>query len=173
MELVEIGSVRKAHGYRGEIKLSVGDRFGDDIRQARFCFIGVDRFSAIPYEIANMRGGDWICHLDGITSKESAAALRGLRVYLKTEDVKEEQLPHTQGATEAQFARFVGFALIDTERGEIGAIDAVDEDEFQARATVHFKGKRVLVPLNHDLVRGVDFTKRIVFVGLPEGLLEL
>ena len=122
--------------------------------------------------MVNMRGSDLICRLEGVDSKEAAALLRGQRLYLKANDVSEDVLTKDNKG-EGTFHRFIGYALIDTERGEIGAIGAIDETEYQSLAAVEYQGREIIVPLNHDLIRGVDFTKKIVFVGLPEGLLDL
>lgn len=171
-DLIEVGSVRKTHGFRGELKLSIEEAYKDDFARAGFYFIGHDKRDAIPYEMVNMRGEDWICQLEGLTTKEAAAALRGQRIFLKSADVSED-ITNTSLGSEDAYRRFVGFAIIDTEEGEIGAIDAVDEDAFQTLARVRYRERDVLIPLNHDLIRGVDFTRKIVFVSLPGGLLEL
>lgn len=173
--LVEVGQVRKTHGYAGELKLRVESGFEDDVAGADFLFVGATPDSAIPYEVKKLRGADWIVTLDGVDSRESAAVLRGRPLYLKSKNVSDPQPQRTSANAyiDEQYKRFVGFAMIDTVKGELGAIEAVEAYPQQSMASVVNKNKSHLVPLNQDLIRGIDFTKRIVFVELPEGLLDL
>lgn len=172
---MEVGQVRKTHGYAGEMKLAVEEDYGADLERAAFLFIGSNPASALPYEVKRLRGADWIVTLDGVDSRESAAALRGKALFLRSDDVTDAQPERTPEAIDIneEYRRFIGFAMIDTELGELGAIRTVDAYPQQAMATVQHKDKLHLVPLNQDLIRGVDFTKRIVFVQLPAGLLDL
>ena len=176
VELIEVGSVRKTHGYAGEIKLAVQAGFEDDVASASFLFIGVSAATTLPYEVSRLRGADWIVALDGIGSRERAAELRGRPIFLKLSDVTDPQAqrPTGEASVYEEYKRFVGYALIDVEQGEIGAIKTIEAYPQQSMATVAAdEGGEHLVPLNRDLIRGIDFTKRIVFVQLPDGLLEL
>ncbi len=171
-ELVEIGNVRKAHGYAGELKLTVFEGHEDDVEAVDFLFIGRSPATALPYEIIGLRGADWICRLEGIGSKEAAAEIRGMPIFLKRSQVSDTPILQAQAAS-AEFQRFVGFALIDTERGEIGQIRQIDDYSLQTLAKVHGDGREFLIPMTQDFIRGVDFVKKIVFMELPDGLLEL
>ena len=173
--LVEVGQVRKTHGYAGEMKLVVYDDYASDVEQAGFLFVGSSPSAALPYEVSRLRGADWIISLNGVGSREEAATLRGRSVFLKSDDVSTTTLTTTpeDDATKSEFDRFLGFAMIDTVNGEIGPIRKVEAFPHQTMATVTNGDRDVLVPMNQDLIKGVDFTKRIVFVQLPDGLVDL
>lgn len=167
--------MRKTHGYGGEVKLAVTEGYERDVERAAFLFIGTSAAATLPYEIKHLRGADWIVALDGVDSKESAARLRGRTLYLKSEEVSDPQPQQflDEASINDEYKRFVGFAMIDTQRGELGAIASVEAYPQQSMATVEVEGKPQLIPMNPDLITGIDFTKRIVFVKLPEGLLDL
>ncbi len=171
-DLIEIGSVRKTHGYAGEVKLVVNEGFGPDIEAAGFLFIGNSPEKALPYELKAIRGADWIVELQELKSKEEAAQLRGKTVYLRADEVSQENLIEMQASPDAS-QKFVGFAIIDEEIGEIAMIEEVVTYPQQELAKLTYKEQEVLIPLNQALITGVDFTKKIVFMNLPEGLLEL
>ena len=171
-DLVEIGQVRKCHGYAGEVKLLVFEGHEEDVEDVEFIFIGSSPKTALPYEVLNLRGADWICTLEGVTSKEAAAKLRGMALYLNRSEVSET--PVLRAAAESEkFRQFLGFALIDTEKGEIGQVVDLVDNPLQTLAKVMHNGEEVLVPLVQDFIHGIDFVKKIIFVDLPEGLLEL
>lgn len=170
--LIEVGSIRKTHGYSGEIKLVVIDGYDADVEKAEFFFIGRTPEKALPYELKNLRGADWIAQLEGLTTKEEAVGLRGQNLYLRKEDVTQV-INNEMKAAEEVSQKFAGFALIDEQLGEIGVIEEVVTYPQQELAKLIYKGQEVLIPLNQALVTGVDFTKKIVFMNLPDGLLEL
>ena len=172
-----IGIVRKTHGYEGELKLALEREFRESLARVDFLFIGEDSDTAIPYRLVSKRGADDIVRLDGVDTKEAAEELRGCSVFareahLGEASVSPASLIRDHDAARA-FQRFIGFALIDDAVGEIGAIVSIEAYPGQTLATVDYEGDRRLVPLTVELIRGVDFTKKIVFMNLPEGLLEL
>jgi len=170
--LIEVGSIRKTHGYAGEVKLVVNDGFGIDIKKAEFLFVGRSPEKALPYELSSLRGADWIAKLMGLESKEAAASLRGQSLYLRESEVTQEIIVEKKEAEEVS-QKFAGFALIDEELGEIAMIDEVVSYPQQEMAKLTYAGQEVLVPLKQAFITDVDFTKRIVCTNLPEGLLEL
>jgi 16S rRNA processing protein RimM len=170
--LVEVGSIRKTHGYAGEVKLVVHEGFGPDIQAAEFLFIGSSPEKALPYELKSMRGADWIAEFEELKSKEEAARLRGSTIYLRADEVSHEIIEEME-ANPDESQKFVGFAIIDEEIGEIAMIEEVITYPQQEIAKLTYKGQGVLIPLNQALITGVDFTKKIVFMDLPEGILEL
>ncbi|MFK8056679.1 MAG: ribosome maturation factor RimM [Saprospiraceae bacterium] len=170
--LIEVGSIRKTHGYGGEVKLVVVEGYGIDIKKAEFLFIGRVPEKAIPYELDRLRGADWIAKLVGLDSKEEAADLRGQSLYLREDEVTQEIIVEKKAAEEVS-QKFAGYALIDEQLGEIAVIEEVVSYPQQELAKLTYNGQEVLVPLNPALITGVDFTKKIVFTNLPEGLLDL
>ncbi len=171
-DLVEIGQIRKSHGYAGEVKLLVYEGHEDDVEGVDFLFIGKTAQGALPYEILQLRGADWICRLDGVNSKEEAAQLRGSSIFLERSQVSETPVLQARAASDS-YRQLVGFAMIDTERGEIGRIVAVEDYALQTLAKVTHGQAEVLIPLNQDFIKGIDFVQKIAFMELPDGLLDL
>lgn len=176
--LSAIGVVRKTHGYDGELKLSLDREYREALSGVEFLFIGEDADTAIPYGLISRRGADDIVRLKGVESKEAAERLRGCSVFARVDEVgspptEPADSPVEDHAAAKAYARFVGFAVIDDAVGEIGAIASVEAFPGQTLANVDYEGRRRLVPLTAELIRGVDFTKKIVFMDLPAGILNL
>ena len=171
--LVEIGTVRTTHGYAGELKVQVDDAYREDLAAAEFVLVGRDALSALPYKLLGVRGADGvIVRLEGLRYKEESASLRGRILYLRASDVTQRQEPGVNEET-TRYARFIGFAVIDDQLGEIGQLEDVVPYPGQVLAKVNYRGEVKLVPLNEHLIKGVDFTKKIVFMNLPDGLMDL
>lgn len=170
--LVEIGSVRKTHGFKGEIKLIVEEPFEDDIENAEFIFIGKTEDTALPFEIISIRGADWIVDLAGIQSKEEGAALLNQKVFLREEDVTEiEPLP-ASGEME-DFEYLIGYSIVDKAMGLVGKIVALGDNPMQILATVEGPAKTFLIPLVDNLIEKIDQDNKKLEMDLPEGLLDL
>ncbi len=174
-QLIEVGSVRKTHGIAGELKFIVEEDFAEDFEEVNFVFIGRNEDVALPFEITSIRGADWIVKLADVESKEAGAVLCGQPIFIKQEDVSPDQAQEVQEVDPefARYRRLEGFALIDEAIGEVGQIQEVIAYPHQVLAQVQANEKQHLIPLNQDLIKGVDFIKKIVFMRLPEGLLEL
>ena len=172
-ELVEVGRVRKVHGLRGELKFVFDHTYGDDVAVGTFLFIGDDEATALPYEVTSLRGADFILGFEGVSCKEECASLAGKKAYLRDQDVTDRQ-PEKKN-DEEKYDRLIGFTVVDDELGVIGVIESTERYPQQILATVKRTKKQsdVLVPLNPDLIKGVDFTRQIVFMILPEGILDL
>ncbi len=66
-----------------------------------------------------------------------------------------------------------GFIVSDETHGELGEILEVNEYPQQFVATVSYKGKEILFPLNDDMIIEIDEDARTLLVDLPDGLLDL
>ena len=172
-DLVAIGEVRKTHGYNGEVKLIVHEGYEDDIELAKFIFIGKTPETTLPYELRTIRGNDFICRLDGVSSKEQAAELRGKVVYLKRTQVTSVIPDPVTSTTDDEYGRLVGFALHDQTSGASGVIASIEAYPQQTMAVVTIEGREVLVPLIDAFIVSEDQSTQTLHVELPNGLLEL
>jgi 16S rRNA processing protein RimM len=66
-----------------------------------------------------------------------------------------------------------GFIAVDETHGELGEILDVAEYPQQLIATVNYKNKEVLFPLNVDIIKGIDVDGGEIYVALPDGLLDV
>jgi 16S rRNA processing protein RimM len=67
----------------------------------------------------------------------------------------------------------LGFTVHDEEQGELGIIEEVIEMPMQVLAKVVIRGKEALLPLNEQSLVKVDKKKQVVYLRLPEGLLDI
>jgi 16S rRNA processing protein RimM len=67
----------------------------------------------------------------------------------------------------------LNFIAVDINEGELGEIIELQELPQQLIATVHYKDKEVLFPLNEAVIKSIDVVKNIVIVDLPDGLLDI
>ncbi|MGY0039580.1 ribosome maturation factor RimM [Pedobacter sp. NJ-S-72] len=106
-------------------------------------------------------------YLDDIDHIDKAQPLLKKKVYLplsKMPDRDDEDFHYTD---------LKGFIVSDETHGELGEIIEVNEYPQQFVATVSYKEKEILFPLNDDMIVEIDEDAGTLLVDLPEGLLDI
>jgi len=106
-------------------------------------------------------------YLEDVDTVEKAAALVKKDIYLPN------KLKPQKGEDDFTLFDLEGFMVIDEDEGELGIITEINEYPQQLLATVTYKGAEVMFPLNEDIITGIDQVKEILYVDLPEGLLDI
>ena len=170
----QIGFIKKPFGLKGELKISVEDKYLEDLVQSEVIFIEMGG-KPVPYFLESIREGNAILlKLEEVDSKEAAIKLSSKAINLRSSDILEEH-ERTLEPTEnhLQFQKYVGFSIQSTEKDLIGVIEEIQEFPQQEMALVMYEGREVLIPLHESLIDRVDEQQKVVWVHLPEGLLNL
>jgi len=163
-----IGSILKTRGLKGELQLYVDfDNLADIDITAIFIDVAG---KLIPYFVESIKypmKNTAYLYLEDIDTIEKATPLAKRDVYLNN-----KQKPK-KSKNEFTLKDLKGFTAIDENEGELGVITEINEFPQQLIANVTYKGCEVLFPLNEDIIKGIDVVKSIVFIDLPDGLLEI
>ncbi|NDP20813.1 MAG: 16S rRNA processing protein RimM [Paludibacter sp.] len=163
-----IGQIIKPHGVNGEMSFS----FTSDIfdREQVPYFIFEMQGLLVPFFIDEYRfkgSTTGLLKLDGVKNEDQARAFYGMTIYLpKTFLEKVED-------TEIELDYFAGFSLIDSEKGLIGVISEVDQTTDNVLFVIPTKDDELLIPAGEEYIQEIDHDKKIIYVRLPEGLLDL
>jgi 16S rRNA processing protein RimM len=166
--VIPIGQINKPHGVNGEMSFS----FTSDIfdREDVPFFIFEVQGILVPFFLDEYRfkgSTTGLMKLDGITTEEQARAFYGSTIYLpKTylEKVEDNEI-------EADY--FAGFSLVDEEKGLIGIISEVDKTTENILFVIPKPNDELLIPAGEEYIQEIDHEKKIIYVKLPEGLLDL
>lgn len=162
-----IGSFAKTKGLKGEIQLYVDQ---DNLDAIKFNAVFVDMAGKlVPYFVSSIKyqsNGAYL-FLEDVDTVEKASKLLKKDVYLpnKLKPKKKKQ--------EFTLKDLKGFIAIDENEGELGEILEIQELPQQYIASVHYKNREVLFPLNTDIIKGIDLEGGEVYIDLPEGLLDI
>ena len=163
-----IGQIIKPHGVNGEMSFS----FTSDIfdREHVPFFIFEMQGLLVPFFIDEYRfkgSTTGLLKLDGVKNEDQARAFYGMTIYLpKTFLEKVED-------TEIELDYFAGFSLIDSVKGLIGVISEVDQTTDNVLFVIPTKDDELLIPAGEEYIQEIDHDKKIIYVKLPEGLLDL
>lgn len=163
-----IGQVTKPHGVNGEMSFSftsdVFDR--EDVPYFIFEMQGI----LVPFFVDEYRfkgSTTGLLKLDGVTTDEQARAFYGLTIYLPKAFLEKVE------DAEIELDYFAGFTLVDAEKGSIGVISEVDQTTDNVLFVIPTKDDELLIPAGEEYIEEIDHEKKIIYVRLPEGLLDL
>ncbi len=164
-EVYKIGQLGKPHGVRGEISFAFTDDVWDRV-EAPYLFVMVDNI-LVPFFLEEWRfRSDSVALLkfQGTDTCEQAQQWRNLDVYFPYALCPQDE----EG--ELTWQGFVGYHVIDGERGDVGAIESVyDSTE---NILLELEGGR-LIPATEDFITDIDHETHRLMMRLPEGLLDI
>lgn len=165
-ELICIGAIAGAFGVHGEVRLKSFTVVPEDI--AGYAPLttedGARRFEV---SLTGQTKNGFTARLSGVTTKEQADALRGLRLY-----VPRNRLP---GLPDDEFyhADLIGLAVFDTGGTAYGRVRAVLNHGASDLLDIEMPGQSstLLLPFTKQAVPTVDLAAGRIIVDPPEGLL--
>ncbi len=150
---------------RGEVRLKSFCSRPEDV--AAYGPLTTEDGRAFDLSLGPAIKGGFAARLSGVTCKEQADALRGLRLH-----VPRERLPAT-GEDEFYHVDLIGLEAVDPGGGRIGRVSAVIEQGAGDLLEITLPGRSepVLVPFTRAIVPTVDTAAGRLVLDPPEGLL--
>jgi len=163
-----IGTVTKTRGLKGELQVYTDF---DGLEDIKFTAVFLDvAGKLVPYFVASIKypmPNTAYLNLEEVDHIDKAAMLVKKDLYLPN------KLKPETDEDEFTLMDLEGFMAIDETHGELGEITEVTEYPQQVIASVHYKNREVLFPLNTDFIKGIDIEGGEVYLDLPEGLLDV
>ncbi|MDI1355093.1 MAG: hypothetical protein PSX36_09250 [bacterium] len=162
MDLLPIGYFSKTHGVKGHLILKDEASFSTEGLNALFIESATGK---APYFISEMRDTNTglIVKLEDVDVVEKAKTLLGKKVFIDSNFVEEEE----------ESSDWLGFELIDSKLGSLGAIKAVSSNGSQDLISVDYKGKEVILPLVDEFIIKMDEDTKKIWLRVPDGLIDL
>jgi 16S rRNA processing protein RimM len=163
-----IGKLVAVFGLQGEMVLL--HRLGKktSLKGLKMLFLEDKKDEMLPWfiEYTRIKGADDLyIKLEGIDTKEAARTVVQKEVWLAEGDFE-------QFAGRSAPISLVGFRLMDGGV-DLGEILEVIEQPHQVLAKIDLGGKEALIPMHAGTLKKVDQQARLVFVELPDGLLDV
>ncbi|MEM7074943.1 MAG: ribosome maturation factor RimM [Pseudomonadota bacterium] len=160
-----VGALAGAFGVRGAVRLKAFTAVPDDV--AAYGDVetedGTRRFTITL--TGETTKGALVARLSGITRKEAADALRGVRLY-----VLRDRLPNLPD-DEFYHADLIGLEVFDTGGVLLGHVSSVFNHGASDLLEIAppGNGAKILLPFTHDTVPTVDLTAKRIVADPPEG----
>ena len=165
-EFLAVGKLRRPHGVRGEMLMSIWTDFPERLQPDKQVYVGK---SYQPYQINNVREHrqDMIISFDGFTSRDDVGHLRNQVVYVRASDIP---VLEDDGI---YLHQLIGLKVISDE-GEtvLGIVTEIIETGANHVLLVRSEGKGdLLIPDIDPVVLNVDLEKGEILVHLLPGLI--
>lgn len=167
--LVTMGRSAGSFGLRGEVKISSFAEDHEVFARAGVVYLGAEPGVAKPYRLLGARrhGGRLLMTLEGVTTREDAAALGGAWLYLRRED-----LPPLAD-DEFYWFELIGARARTVQGQDLGHVFALTDNGAHDNLVLRGPGgKEAMIPLVEGVLVEMDLAAGMVVVDPPEGLLE-
>jgi len=169
-QLVVIGEIVRAHGLRGEVRVTPltdhPERF-DDLAECVLWDPARDRRQWRRIVATRRQHAAVLVALEGCGSLQDAGALTGWLVALP----RDRALPLAPGAFYAW--QLEGCRVLTEDGHEVGAVTGIERGAAQDLWVVETTERQHLIPAVSEIVVDVDLTARRVVIRPPAGLLDL
>jgi len=157
-----VGQIQKIFGKDGELVVKVWDNFPDDIIEEPL-WIEIDS-KGVPLFLKSIKPqglSKVVAVFEDWQSEELATELVGKKIYFESQDDVEK--------TES----VIGWTLKDTNSCLSGTITDISDSETNPLLFVEIDGLECLVPFTEDFITDFDEEAKVLYMELPEGLLNL
>lgn len=169
-EVLRIGKLIKPHGIKGEIAFAFENDIFDRV-DCPYLILSINNIF-VPFFVKSYRfkGEDTALILfEGVESEQDVKRFSHLSVYFprKYFDDNEE--------VDLTLNYFIDFKVIDKDLGEIGIITDIDESTINTLFLLNRigGGDEIIIPASDDFITEIDSDKKILYVNLPEGLVDI
>jgi 16S rRNA processing protein RimM len=172
-QYVSIGYIKKPHGVKGEVRVTIADEYWEDFLQTPVIFLRI-KGKPVPYFVEEVRPGNlMLVKFEQVSSLTQALELSSCEILLKNTDVLPRSTADNLSKQGLGFNHCQGYELIDVEKGAVGIISEILDLPQQEMAIVEYKGKELMIPLHDQLVEKLDGKNKKLLLRLPDGLLDL
>jgi len=164
-EVVHIGRLGKPHGVKGEMTFTFNTDVWDRV-EAEYLILLVDGIWT-PFFLEEYRfrtDSSALLKFRGVDNIDDAQELCGVDVYFP------KQLLPEDGEAEYTWKYFEGFRLRDYKVGDLGKI--IRADDSTQNVLFELQSGR-LIPAVEDFISEIDHDKGMIYMQLPDGLLDL
>lgn len=175
-EIMEIGTIQKPHGVKGEINVTLSGP-DIDLEALRCIVIDIDGIF-VPFFIDSIRPrsqSSVLIHIDGIDSDAQAKELCGKSIHALRSDLRQMGLDLSENTEEGFYlSDLVGFSISangGSLKGIVEDFDDTTENLLLIVSTV--QNKKSYLPFVEEFIDDIDFENRKIEMTLPEGLIDL
>ena len=157
-QVISIGRLTRTHGKRGELQCLMSNEYWDNA-DATFLILKLDNI-LVPFRVLDWRGksDNLIFQLEHIYNEQEAQKLVGTEAFMLLTDMNQEDeiMPTWQS--------LVGYSVLDTDQGELGRVEEVDETTINTLITLN-DGR--LIPIHEDFIIDINSEDKRLTICLP------
>lgn len=164
-ELAPIGVIRKTHGFKGEVKISIYPEAEE--LEPEFLMLKIEG-KPVPFKVAQISGmsDDWTVKFEDINDDQTARRYLNCTVLVPKDEIDAPDIPH-------DISGIIGFQIADRNLGNLGVITDFIPRQEQPLIEMQYLNQVHLIPVHPDIILQIDDQKKVVHTNLPDGLLSV
>ncbi|MBP6624732.1 MAG: 16S rRNA processing protein RimM [Chitinophagaceae bacterium] len=163
-----IGKIIGSHGLKGEITLSHQLKKNTSFKDWDCLMIEIHPKSYIPFfieEIRQISDDECLCKLEEINDRESTKQITQCNAYTSINyTIQNRNIDNLKD--------WIGYQITDNNK-LLGTIEDVIDSKWNQMFIINSNGKEILIPSTPAFIDSIDKTKQVIYMNLPEGLLDL
>jgi 16S rRNA processing protein RimM len=163
-----LGRIIKVKGFKGTVTVKLEQSFIENIPHAESVFLEING-KPVPFFISHLEyaGADLIrLRFEGYDSLEKIREFAGCRVFLASSIVSRKEQASVEDLTK--------YKIYTQGDKLLGTVSGIISNPGQSLLTVLSTGhKEILIPFHEDFILSIDKKKKVIFLELPEGLIEI
>jgi 16S rRNA processing protein RimM len=166
-----IGNVSKPIGKKGFLQIALNSTLNTDLfldNNSVFVFLNG---LYVPFSIDEVQvtGTKMIIKFACVNSIDEAIRLNSKKVFVQENRYKNK----TQAVSVEEDNNLVGYTVVDRKNGVLGKISGFNMIPENPLIEITGNCKTILLPAQDEFVEIIDDENLIVYVNIPEGLLDL
>ena len=166
---VKAGKISKPHGLQGEVHIILNPAVAQELKSGNPLFIDMDG-QRVPFfmETVDLVSDDQaIVKVEFINSVEEARKVSGHGVYLDIQDASTVVDPPGDPL------ELIAYKVFDQRMGEIGEVSDHIPNEMNPVWVINWSGREIMIPATEAFIQKVDHKNKVLYLDLPEGIMEL
>ena len=163
-DFLEIGSIVKVHGTKGEVKVILSSK----INFKEWAFLEI-REKPVPFYLEGCKHQyeeEAFLKFEGVNEIEAASKLVGHKLLVAKKGFKKSKSGDVGESV-------LNYKIIDHNFGLLGVVEKLVENSMQSLIQTTYNSKELLIPAIEPILTDIDDDKQVVYVNIPEGLLEI
>ena len=168
-ECFYLGKIVSKYSFKGEVLVKIDADEPEIYENMESVFVSIGN-NLVPFFIDKCRlhkSNLLRIDFEEVKTENDADRIMGSKLFLPL-----SFLPKLTG-DKFYFHEVIGFKVIDSVHGDIGAIKSINDSTSQALFEIEKGDKELLIPVNDEIITKVDRENKTIFVTTPEGLVDL
>lgn len=168
-ECFYLGKIVSKYSFKGEVLVKIDTDEPEIYENMESVFVSLGN-NLVPFFIDRCRlhkSNLLRIDFEDVKTENDADRIMGSELFLPL-----TMLPKLTG-DKFYFHEVIGFSIMDSDHGDIGAIQSINDSTSQALFVLKKGDKELLIPINDEIITKVDRENKTIFVSTPEGLVDL
>ena len=163
-----LGKILKPHGVRGLVKLTIEADDPNYYKNLELIYLDISNY-LVPFRIEEMKiisDNRALCKFENINDRDRAKDISNTKFYIPL-----SKLPAINDH-EFYYHDLIDYYVHDNNLGKLGSIYSIYYTP-QILLAMKYKNSEVLIPNHPSIVKEINSKDRIIYVSLPDGLLDV